>query len=125
MATTFRMTPLSEKIGTEIVGLDLARPLDNETFRRVETSLDETSLLVVRDQHLTPSQQVAFSRRFGPLEIYPMGQFTLPGNPEVLIVSTVMEDDKPIGVVDAGLYWHFVDIVWIFLDPLFYLVDRT
>ena len=67
MATTFRMTPLSEKIGTEIVGLDLARPLDNETFRRVETSLDETSLLVVRDQHLTPSQQVAFSRRFGPL----------------------------------------------------------
>ena len=25
----------------------------------------------------------------------------------------------------AGLYWHFVDIVWIFLFPLLYLVDRT
>jgi cytochrome c oxidase subunit III len=25
----------------------------------------------------------------------------------------------------AGLYWHFVDIVWIFLFPLFYLVSRT
>ena len=25
----------------------------------------------------------------------------------------------------AGLYWHFVDIVWIFLYPLLYLVDRT
>jgi cytochrome c oxidase subunit 3 len=24
----------------------------------------------------------------------------------------------------AGLYWHFVDIVWIFLFPLLYLVDR-
>jgi cytochrome c oxidase subunit III len=24
-----------------------------------------------------------------------------------------------------GLYWHFVDIVWIFLFPLFYLVDRS
>ena len=24
----------------------------------------------------------------------------------------------------AGLYWHFVDIVWIFLFPLFYLIDR-
>jgi cytochrome c oxidase subunit III len=25
----------------------------------------------------------------------------------------------------AGLYWHFVDIVWIFLFPLLYLVDRA
>ena len=24
----------------------------------------------------------------------------------------------------AGLYWHFVDIVWIFLFPLLYLVER-
>ncbi|MBV9504121.1 MAG: cytochrome c oxidase subunit 3 family protein [Acidobacteriia bacterium] len=24
----------------------------------------------------------------------------------------------------AGLYWHFVDLVWIFLFPLFYLIDR-
>jgi cytochrome c oxidase subunit 3 len=25
----------------------------------------------------------------------------------------------------TGLYWHFVDIVWIFLYPLLYLVDRA
>jgi cytochrome c oxidase subunit III len=24
-----------------------------------------------------------------------------------------------------GLYWHFVDLVWIFLFPLLYLIDRT
>jgi cytochrome c oxidase subunit 3 len=24
----------------------------------------------------------------------------------------------------GGLYWHFVDIVWIFLFPLLYLVER-
>ena len=24
----------------------------------------------------------------------------------------------------SGLYWHFVDIVWIFLFPLLYLVER-
>jgi cytochrome c oxidase subunit III len=27
-------------------------------------------------------------------------------------------------VEGAGLYWHFVDIVWIFLFPLLYLVER-
>lgn len=26
-------------------------------------------------------------------------------------------------VENAGLYWHFVDVVWIFLYPLFYLID--
>ena len=25
----------------------------------------------------------------------------------------------------CGLYWHFVDIVWIFLFPLLYLIDRS
>lgn len=24
----------------------------------------------------------------------------------------------------SGLYWHFVDIIWIFLFPLLYLIDR-
>jgi len=25
----------------------------------------------------------------------------------------------------SGLYWHFVDIAWIFLFPLLYLIDRS
>ena len=28
------------------------------------------------------------------------------------------------GVEVTGLYWHFVDLVWIFLFPLLYLIDR-
>ena len=28
-------------------------------------------------------------------------------------------------VENTGLYWHFVDIVWIFLFPLLYLLGRT
>ena len=31
---------------------------------------------------------------------------------------------RAIVVEVAGLYWHFVDLVWIFLFPLLYLVDR-
>ena len=27
-------------------------------------------------------------------------------------------------IENAGLYWHFVDIVWIYLFPLLYLIDR-
>ena len=32
------------------------------------------------------------------------------------------EWNTPVDIV--GLYWHFVDIVWIFLFPLLYLIDR-
>jgi cytochrome c oxidase subunit 3 len=32
------------------------------------------------------------------------------------------EYNTPVDV--AGLYWHFVDIIWIFLFPLLYLIDR-
>jgi len=27
-------------------------------------------------------------------------------------------------VENVGLYWHFVDIIWIYLFPLLYLIDR-
>ena len=32
--------------------------------------------------------------------------------------------DNFIGVEVLGLYWHFVDLVWIFLFPLLYLLGR-
>ena len=32
------------------------------------------------------------------------------------------EYNTPVDI--AGLYWHFVDIIWIFLYPLLYLIDR-
>ncbi|MFX8922138.1 cytochrome c oxidase subunit 3, partial [Acinetobacter baumannii] len=34
----------------------------------------------------------------------------------------VTEDYIPTELV--GLYWHFVDLVWIFLFPLYYLIPR-
>jgi cytochrome c oxidase subunit III len=36
--------------------------------------------------------------------------------------SKVITDYIPVEMV--GLYWHFVDLVWIFLFPLFYLLPR-
>jgi cytochrome c oxidase subunit 3 len=33
--------------------------------------------------------------------------------------------DRHTAINLGGLYWHFVDIVWVFLFPLLYLVDRT
>jgi taurine dioxygenase len=50
--------------------------------------------------------QVAFSRMFGDLEVHVSGAFQEPGHPEMMILSNMVEDGKPVGLVDAGQDWH-------------------
>ena len=59
--------PLHALFGVEIVGVDVRR-VDDATFGRIVDALDEHSVLLFRRQPLTDEEQVAFSRRFGPLE---------------------------------------------------------
>lgn len=93
-------------LGAEVLGLDLSRPVPDETFRRIHRAHLDHHVLVFRDLRATPQQQIDFSRRFGPLQIHVLHQFQLPGHPEVLVVSNVVEDGKPLGLGDAGHYWH-------------------
>jgi taurine dioxygenase len=57
-------------------------------------------------QHLDPAAQTAFSRRFGTLEVHVSGAFQVPGQPEVMILSNMTQDGRPIGLPDAGQDWH-------------------
>ena len=93
-------------LGAEVLGLDLSRPVSDETFRRIHRAHLDHHVLVFRDLRITPQQQIEFSRRFGPLQIHVLHQFQLPGHPEILVVSNVVEDGKPLGLGDAGHYWH-------------------
>jgi taurine dioxygenase len=92
--------------GAEVLGLDLSKPLGQDDFARIHRAHLDHHVLVFRDQRITPDQQIAFSRRFGPLQIHVLHQFQLPGYPEVLIVSNIVENGQPIGLGDAGHYWH-------------------
>lgn len=106
-AQPFRYARFAAPLGAEIRGLDLTRPLDDAAFAAVRRSfLDSEGVLVLRDQRITPEEHIAFSRRFGPLAIHVLRQFLLPGHPEILLVSNVIDNGKPIGLGDAGRYWH-------------------
>ena len=59
-----------------------------------------------RDQRITPEQQIAFSRRFGSLQIHVLRQFLLSNHPEIFIISNIIENGQPIGLGDAGKFWH-------------------
>lgn len=103
---TFAIEPNPSGTGAAIVGLDLSKPLDAATFQRLSDAFNEYSVLVYRDQHLTPEQHIAFSRLWGPLQVNVRSDFNKPGYPEIYIVSNVLVDGKPIGSQDAGRYWH-------------------
>jgi taurine dioxygenase len=103
----FEFRRFDAALGAEIRGVDLSTPLDDETFAQIRHALLEgNGLLLFRDQRLTPEDQIAFSRRFGPLMIHVLRQYALPAYPEILRVSNVIENGVPIGLGDAGRYWH-------------------
>jgi len=106
-ATKFEQHPLHPVLAAEVVGLDLSRELEDAEFRAVREAFNRNSVLVFRGQQaLTPAQQVAFSRRFGELEIHVLRHFCHPEFPQILLVSNEQRDGRNIGLADAGRYWH-------------------
>lgn len=105
-AGRLEIRPLDAPLGAEVLGLDLSRPLADDDFARIHRAHLDHHVLVFRDLRITPQQQVDFSRRFGPLQIHVLRQFQLPGHPEILVVSNIKENGQPIGLGDAGHYWH-------------------
>ncbi len=97
---------LSTACGAEIAGIDLTRPLESGQVNDLHRALAENGILLFRDADISPEQHVAFSRHFGELEVHVLGDFALPGRPEIFVVSNVKEDGKLKGAVYAGQYWH-------------------
>jgi taurine dioxygenase len=104
---SIEIIPTGAALGAEIRGVDLARPIDDETFAAIERAYNDHAVIFFRDQHITPPQQVAFTRRFGEIEFNIFGErWSVPGSPEIVVVSNVTEDGRPIGVRRAGENWH-------------------
>jgi taurine dioxygenase len=91
----------------EITGVDLAAPLDERTFAEIEATFDRSGVIVIRDQRITPAQQLAFARRFGDIEVnFHSARYGLPEHPEIYRISNITKDGRPIGSRRAGENWH-------------------
>jgi taurine dioxygenase len=103
---TFTLTPLSDALGAEITGIDLAGTLDDDIFGRIVHAFHAHQIIVFRDQELTPEQQIAFSRRFGDLEIHISREYLHDDHPEILLVSNRQVNGEYVGLAQAGKDWH-------------------
>src|SRR5436190_5689215 len=97
---------LRNGFGLETSDADISRPLSDAEFSDIERAFFAGQVLVLRDQRLTPAQYVAFARRFGPPETHVIDQFHHPDDPNILILSNRKKDGQPVGLADAGTYFH-------------------
>lgn len=101
-----KLRKLSAGFGLEAEGVDLAQPLSEGEFRAVEDAFFAGQVLVFRAQRLTAGQFLAFARRFGRPEPHVIDQFHHPEHADILVLSNRKKDGKPIGLQDAGTYFH-------------------
>jgi taurine dioxygenase len=98
--------PLSQVVGAKLHGLDLSRPLPDGGLDAVLKALGDHGYVCFSNQTIGPAQLKAFSAQFGTLEVNVAGAFQEPGMPEVMTLSNIVENGKPVGIADAGQGWH-------------------
>jgi taurine dioxygenase len=101
-----RIQTSGKTLGATIEDIDLSRPVADADFKRMLRALGEFGVLSFPGQRLETDAFARFGGLFGDLEINVANQFHEPGHPEVMILSNIAKDGKPIGLGDAGQGWH-------------------
>jgi alpha-ketoglutarate-dependent 2,4-dichlorophenoxyacetate dioxygenase len=107
--TTRKLHPL---FGVEVVGVDV-KTADAATFEAIVAAFNEHSVLLFRGQSLTDEEQIAFSRRFGPLETTIRSIASQAGTPShIANLSNVDADDRLIPADDKRNVYNAGNQMW-------------
>src|SRR5262249_58113318 len=82
MSQAPQLRPLGAALGTEALGIDLAKPLEEETFAWIHGAFAEHPVLVFRDQNLSAPDLAACGRRFGTHRPQPLITYDHTASPE-------------------------------------------
>ena len=104
--------PLHRLFGAEIVGIDVKR-VDDATFAEIVAAFEEYSVLLFRGQSLGDDEQIAFSRRFGPLETTIRSIATQESTPNhIANLSNVDADGRLIPAGDKRNVYNAGNQMW-------------
>ncbi len=110
MAITIQ--PLHPLFAAEIGGVDVGQSLDDATFAEIRAAFETYSLLVLHDQTLDDARQVAFSKRFGPLETTISANatggthFARQSNLDVASGTVIPPEDRRMVYQKGNMLWH-------------------
>ena len=99
--------PIRGEFGAEVVGAAPDLRVDDGSFHRIEDAWHRHSILVFRNLDMSPDDQIAFTRRLGPLHIMVPAEHNLDTHPEIFVVGNARkEDGTPLGLRGAGMGFH-------------------
>ena len=107
-----KIRPLHPLFGAEIGGVDTGLPMDDATFGEIRSALDEYSVLMFRGQSLDDERQIAFSRRFGPLETAGTANpakgtpFARQSNLDMQTGAVIPPEDRRMIYQKGNYLWH-------------------
>jgi taurine dioxygenase len=102
-----KIVPSGQVLGATVEGLDLASHLDEKNTQSLIQALGAHGVLRFPKQALMARQLRDFAASFGELEVnVASGPYQEAGLPEVMTLSNIVENGKPIGLADAGQDWH-------------------
>ena len=106
MTVTFH--PCDAVIGAEVRGAPMTHVPDQRVVAAIEEGLEKYGVLIFRGQDITPEQQVAFSRSFGPLAIPQISASRREEPEEILVVGNTSETPVTFSPAteDGELEWH-------------------
>lgn len=115
---TLHTRRLSNAFGIEILGVDLKDKLSDATIAEIRKLWSEYGIVLLRGQDITPEQLIAYSRRFGELDLHEtLAPFRHPDHAELFVVSTIPVDGKPSVSENVGRHWHS-DLSYTVRPPL-------
>ena len=94
MTQTPQLRALGAALGTEALGIDLSKPLEESTFAWIQGVFAEHPVLVFRDQDLGAPELAAFGRRFGVPRPHALIKYRHADCPEVSWLTNVEETGK-------------------------------
>ena len=96
-----------------VSGLDLSKPLDDGAFTQVRDAFHHYAVLVFPEQRISDDQQIAFSERFGPLEVsIRKDRPRRIANPRVSDISNVDERDRVFDPDDERTIYNAGNRLW-------------
>jgi len=96
---------LKPGFGAEVLGVDFPRANPEQRSLLVD-AFQHHGALLLRDQTMSPDDLLDLIRLFGEPEGHTLQQFTLPGYPNIYILSNKVVDGRPIGAHNDGVGWH-------------------
>jgi alpha-ketoglutarate-dependent 2,4-dichlorophenoxyacetate dioxygenase len=109
---TLAIKPLHPLYAAEIQGVQIGASIDAATFAEIRAAFETYSVILLRDQQLDDDGQIAFSRRFGELQVTPKvnpgvgSYFARQSNLDIATDKVIPADDRRMLHQKANFLWH-------------------